>query len=113
LVDLSNLELAAIPWGDDEDEEAPHASEETAPASSAHAPDLTVHQYASYCAELSLYGGAHATAIGARYGIVSRDMHDQIVAAWHDRLRAAPHELATWQRGFDAYRQWLIERHHH
>jgi hypothetical protein len=79
-----------------------------ASANLTHAPELTLAQYASYCAELSLYGGAHAATVAQRYGVLSTDAHQELVAAWSKRFVDSPGTRALHDQLFEHYRHWLL-----
>jgi hypothetical protein len=69
----------------------------------AHAPKLTLQQYASLCAELAVFQD-RTEAIFQQYGL--GDPRDRLALdqAWQERLRQSPDEHQGWQA---LYRRWV------
>jgi hypothetical protein len=75
-------------------------------------PTLTLAQYASYCAELSLFGALHAQTITRRYGIQSLDVHERLGAVWSERFRDDADLRQRYASLFAQYRDWLLQHAH-
>jgi hypothetical protein len=71
-------------------------------------PELTVSEYARYCAELSLAGGAYDPAIGQRHAVASAESHQQLVERWSRRLSSTPEERMLYQHVFEHHRARLL-----
>lgn len=68
---------------------------------------LPIAQYASLCAELSVFPEA-SERIFHRYGLDTDDKRAAVDAAWKERLRLDPAEYNRWQELYQRYRSlWM------
>ncbi len=70
-------------------------------------PKLTLEQYASLCAELSIYP-QRVASIRSRYGFRGGDDQLDEDNAWSTRLAADPASAREWQRLVRHYHAWLL-----
>jgi hypothetical protein len=87
---------------------APPLSETAQDAPHDAAPDLTLEQYASFCAELAVFPHQVET-IFQRYGLVSIKTRLSFDLAWRERLRRDVAEHHAWQILYQRYQAYWAD----
>lgn len=72
-------------------------------------PRLTLQQYASLCAELSV-AAQDETEILRRYHITGVAARKAVDREWQDRLATHADTQAEWQRLYSEFRDWLLHK---
>ena len=77
-------------------------------APSNSAPELTLEQYASLCAELAVFP-QHVEAIFQRYGLVSLQSRLTVDLTWRERLRRDVARHHAWQSLYQRYQTYWAD----
>jgi hypothetical protein len=72
-------------------------------------PELTLDQYASLCAEISV-SPQRADAIFQRYGLGSQRDRPAVDRAWRERLRRDPAQYREWQDLYIRYQEYWAQK---
>jgi hypothetical protein len=78
-------------------------------ASPPGAPRLTLQQYASLKAELSIYPNREPEIL-VRYHVFDASAWQALEREWRGRFEADPTLHARWQELASRYRAWLLQR---
>jgi hypothetical protein len=95
-------EASSLPFG----AEGSSARPATQKPPSASYPQLTLEQYASYCAEVA-HRPKDRAAIYAKYGIANPAARTALAVAWGDRFASNPADKARFEELERRYLQWL------
>jgi hypothetical protein len=85
------------------------AKPDAEPPKHAPAPSLTLKQYASLCAELSV-SPQHSDAIFRKHGFESANARSEADLSWRERLQRNPVEFREWQALYQHYQFYWADQ---